>query len=647
MRDFGKGRKVETERDFEEFLGWLTNYGVAEERKDLYEKKAKKKYSPETLSEMKSRMGAEKYLTEAKAEVIGEISKDFVQGLLEKANECAREIESEESTDKAARLLRDEISRAKKLLARFQSACAKEIFSIQMIGAGLTEKASNKMLDILSEKWAKEPMNALAEAMRASAEQTVEEGSSCFKRYLESGERRAQMTTKNESGGGSMSKSEREGLGKFAPLLDFMENSLLPAEKAEMMAKMMGYVRSGWAAVDMAGIETKEEMRRHSPWTDHDAVEGWRGVLKRIEEKGGRLDDAERSEALNAFARRMAEISFDVKVSKPNEKKKSAKASEIESFEKQEGRVKGWEDLIEKAATKMVDVVLVGPKSKEQDKRKVVAACATSMVSMLRQGTQPARYFYALSKELKSGSNDPFEVLKGSELDFYMLAPCLVNFQEDVRNGKAAGKALMSRIENGLNVKGSEWMAERDKAKNAINVVPMMRTMCSTEGFETPAEVFKSSLALAGASSERWNAARERVSREPKENQNEASLRELAKMESEVLDLLLLSGSKLVLRPDETALDKEGIEKYVARSVLSAVERTTNWVDDFTREGRDLSPETKEALAEMGMKLNAFQEELLSYAGDSKGRQLLIWQSMAKELTDLASTKTAAAGKKM
>lgn len=472
-------RSVESREDFEEFLDWLEHSGKKEERKAAYLAFAEREGMD--LGKLLAERGDEEFLVEAKAGLINRAAGKYVESMLSRSNKVAKIGMHEESSPETVDLCEKEVSEAKSQLSGFFAACAREIFSAQMRAARMSEAAVEGLVKALDQSWALDPLKAIVAGARRAEESQGEELASAFASYLASPATRATML-RTESVEPDAKDLER--LGEFAPLLRFMGERLQKQERAEMLAKMLAYVDSGWASKDLVEGESQAAMAKSSPWSAHEGLEEWRAVARELKE-GRRV---EKDRVLNAFAGRLGDVMAKVKVDK------GAKgAPTVASASMLGNSAKSWAEVMELAGSKEIDVCVISPGG-----AKVTLVSATSDPKMLWQGTQSERYLTAVESAFakEPWSLGGIDLPRKPEVEMVVFSPCLAQTRLNSK-GRQAGENFFSALRSKPSPEAEARMAE------LVNAMPMIET--ASEAFAKRGSIGNVRQVLGGGSAKVWD----------------------------------------------------------------------------------------------------------------------------------------------
>lgn len=489
---FGQGRVVASPEDFEEFLNWLDHSGRQQERRAAYLNYAERRSMP--LDSLKERFGERKYLEQAKAGVIAECSGEFIHGVLAGANHLAEMGLSNELDLDAQERCMSEVSKARQQLSEFYAICAKEIFSSQMRSANMSDEAIDALIRTFdATAWGVDPLTAIIHGAQEAQSGAGKDLAAAFKSFVEHPSRRARLLSPKDDFF-AMTPAEESRLGEFAPLIQYINEALQPQERAEMMARMMSYVDSGWAERDLIGGGTIEEIAEESPWSSHAALAEWRSVAWAIKERQA----VDPSRFLGAFARRFGEIALSVKV----EAGASKDDQHVKSAELLGASAKTWGQLAKIAKPRAVDVCVVSPGAS-----RMLLTCATSDAAMMRQGDQLGRYLGAIAGHFQkqAAGNAPasigiVDLPRIPDVSMAMFAPCLAQTSSATPYTQAGGDIFKSLAHQ-------PTMSVEARMVDLANAVPFMHLMSVC--FHKRPLIELVSLRLAGAEPLVWEGIQE------------------------------------------------------------------------------------------------------------------------------------------
>lgn len=251
-------------------------------------------------------------------------------------------------------------------------------------------------------------------------------------------------------------------LGEFAPILRFVSEVGSPSVKAEMTAKAELYIRSGWAARDMAG--------------GSGAAERLREVVTEAA-KGGNP-----AGAVGALQARFSELFSDIRVTTVRG------ASNEPSYRASSGS----SDTGGTAGSGRVDAVI----HDAEDPSLIHVAMVTADPSTFIEGNQILRHRAAVVASMEAGE---LGAAKRAHFSFY--APCL--FYDSAELGRI-GSRVSSQIEGGLS----------PSERAALNLVPFLSVTARFSpdygGFSV-GDMSDIELRLIGAGSGLWNENASRI----------------------------------------------------------------------------------------------------------------------------------------
>jgi hypothetical protein len=534
---FGQGRVVKNKADFDQFLDWLEHSGKAEARKTSYLEFALR--DGQALEDLLEEKGPDRYLELAKAGVILEASGDYVADLLKNANQNSRAGLGCED-DSELNGYRREVSSAKAQLASFYATCAREIFKAQMHAASMSSEAVDALIENFEDGWALDPLQAILQGARDAQAGEGKRLSDAFRAFVEHPSRRAALLSPGDEPS-LMSRAELDRLGEFAPLIQFLNESLAPSERAEMMARMMAYVDSGWAQTDLVEGVSREELVKDSPWTSHKGLDEWRSVVADLKENAS----VDKARLLNAFARRFSEVSLTAVVEGGRVDDPVVKSAQLLS-----DTVGSFHELTRLAPSKTVDVCVIS-----RGARHMHLYSATSDAKMMTQGTQWERYLTAFENEIAR------DVLTGGcrigdislpckpEVSMTSIAPCLVQRGFDTQY-KQAGETIFKE----MTVKPSAQSESR--MVDLLNAIPLFETIL--ESFESRGSIQKLKSRLVGAGSPVWDGIQ--ASLVNSENPFSDALHAMAESGAELMDLFERHGYS-------AQVEIQGFGKTIAKRV--------------------------------------------------------------------------------
>lgn len=310
-------------------------------------------------------------------------------------------------------------------------------------GAGEFVEQVSKALRVLGkEKFAAAARKAIglskpeAERLRSGLEELAGFGSKLAEALREEQASGRAIKALRESPEGRRAVTGRSALssedGHFAPLLDYLAATSLPSVKAELMAKMELYVRSGWAAHDCLGPEPKAGS----------AAASVRAFCK----------DPARAEAEpELFAKigeRFEELFIPIRISTVR-----VGAEEKAVAERVPKRAGG--SGLATAGSGMVDAAIAD----RRDPSLLHAAVATADPSTFIENSEAYRHGRALSEAKAS--------LGFSKLRLSYFVPSLLYGAEQADPGKEVSKPLLGAIDGGLDA--------RERA--ALNALPFLSSI--------------------------------------------------------------------------------------------------------------------------------------------------------------------------
>lgn len=515
---FGAQRTVKTASDFDEFIQWLEQPGKMNERKAAYLSYAKERGMP--IDSLLARKGEARYLEEAKAGVIARASGAYVSKLLSKANQFSQVGLDEESTAETVDHCLREVSKAKLQLSEFYAACAREIFRSQLRAASMNEAATDALIESLdARQWARDPLGAIIQGARQAQEGAGRQLSDAFREFLEHPERRGLLLA--SSSAVNLADSDISPLGAFAPLIRFMNAELDPKHRAEMMARMLAYVESGWAEKDLIGGESREEIERESPWCDHAALLPWRELAGRVK----REEPVAVAELLDAFALRFCEIGAEAVVGKAQVK--GAELPVLKSAVLLKSKISNWEELAQVAPPKVVDVCVIAPGG-----RSLHLTCATADPAMLKQGNQSERYLSAIERAVATAGPQGFhlgsvKLPAAPAIIMTIFSPCLAQ-ESAATTRRQAGEAIFEQFPGRLEP------ATEERIVDGVNALPMMAV--AARSFGSRGSIARVRQQLVGASSHLWERIHEESSRSARPR--EAALSGISRVGSDLVEVL-------------------------------------------------------------------------------------------------------------
>lgn len=285
--------------------------------------------------------------------------------------------------------------------------------------------------------------------------------------------------------------------GYFAPLLDYLSTASLPSVKAELMAKMDLYVRSGWAAHDCLGPEPKAG----------GAAAAVRAFCK---------DPSKAAADPAVFARigeRFDELFVPIRIS-------TVREGGVEKAVAEKVPRKASGPTPSAAGSGMVDAAIPD----RRDPSLLHAAIATADASTFIENSEAYRHGRALADSLES--------LGHSKLRLSYFVPSLFYGAEQADPAKEISKPVLGALDGGL------APSERE-ALNAIPFLSSIKRIGFSNGYYDLSDLAEFRLELIGSGAEGLNRKMAAVrSMERGEAREEAFLSAVALVASEAVGAL-------------------------------------------------------------------------------------------------------------
>lgn len=449
--ELDKKSVVANAKEFAGFLGWLTQDSQKELRGKAY-----------ALID-----GKEPTLV-AKAMLIDSVAGHYVNQTLVGANRAAAVALSPEAGDYERQSAETIAGRMRGEIKGLKDAIQSEIFEGQLRKSAMTDEAINRLVgafdgqNLLAKNVAAALAKTLAEESKASQFQLAD----TVRRYLEAKDRRADVKRLSGSTG---SEFDLEKLGLFAPLVRYIETIEQPKARAEMLAHLEDYVRSGWFHKDMVEKATHPGSDLGS-WhgAAHEAVLPLREAFSKLE-KGQKVADHEIG---SLFERRVAELAVGIKTAKRNAK--GALHGEDAPWVVTEAFKRDPLSLFSSTAgSAEIDSFWISP-----DNNQYFITCATSSSTLDMQTDQMSRYLEAIKLCVQSGKLGSFSIPHAPiGIDCRTLALCAGHAAGAKKGpGRQAGFDMAQCFEQGSPAQEAKTMAH-------LNALPGIALLAAESRF--------------------------------------------------------------------------------------------------------------------------------------------------------------------
>ena len=367
---------VTDSKEFLAFLDWLTLDSQKELRGRAY-----------TLIDGKAPT------TVAKAMLIDAVAGSYISQLLLKTNRAtavALSIDAGLDEKNQAAILAGQMSAELKGL---KDAIQIEIFEGQLRKSSMTDEAINRLVSAFDGQnlLAKDVATALAQTLAEEKKATQIQLTNSVRQFLERKDRRADVKRVGTSHDVEYDVAK---LGFFAPLVRYIETVQQPKARAEMLAHLEDYVRSGWFHADMVEKSTHPGCGLGGWYgATHHTVDALRETFFKLE-SGQKVADHEIG---LLFEKRVAELTIGIKTAKS--KKKSAiygaDTPWVVSDVFKRDKINLFSSI---AGSAEIDSFWISP-----DNNQYFLTCATSSSTLSMQSDQMARYLEAIKISIENG----------------------------------------------------------------------------------------------------------------------------------------------------------------------------------------------------------------------------------------------------
>lgn len=464
-----KDKIVTNSQEFAGFLDWLTRNAQKDLRAKAY----------------RVIDGTEPSLV-AKAALIDQVAGGYIKKIMVTANRGAAMALSDEASREDASYANEVVGVASGELKALKRAIQSEIFQSQMMGVGLPADGVDRLVAAFDGQNAlmKDVALVLSNEIAHNKKITEKLLESSIRDYLEATARRADVKRKMPE----IDKTVEEVLGIFAPLIRYMENDLLPKCRAEMLAHLEDYVRSGWFFQDIVEKSTHPGCKMGAWWgATHNSVEDLRTAFTKLEQ-GEKVED----QAIGSlFIQRVAELSLCVKTRAM--RKEGAKYGEQADWEVEEVKKLSTSKLFTTTAgSAEIDSFWISP-----DSQRYFITCATSTSTLEEQDDQMARYRQAIEKARSDGVLGHLKIPNPAmSIDSRTLALCSAQSRIAKGPGRQAGESILNCFKKGT-------AAQERQLVNYLNSFPFVGMLVNSDRIN-PEDFPKYHIDLFGASENMW-----------------------------------------------------------------------------------------------------------------------------------------------
>lgn len=463
-------KEILSDEDFEGFLMWLSNPRERALREKAY----------------KALGGAAS--PESKADLIWRASGRYLRHMLDQSNQHANFALSLDATPEEQTACESIVSRRRSLLKSFHSIVAGEIFSAQMRQCRMSDKAIAEMASSFAEQddLGASALKILAAGAEKASEVAEADAIRALRSWIEDPQRRAEIKKASDR---ALTQADRDALGEFAPLIEFIQTRVDPNIRAEMLARIEDYAVSGWLGADLIRNGDSSAL---APWApSHDGQARWRAMFDRVRSNPASVSSRE---FLDSFAERFCEIAVSVSIDSGSKAKR--KGSEEEGCTVKSAHAMTPSEFFARAGSGMPDCLMISPGGSRAH-----ITCASSDESLARQGNQMARYREAVERALDTGylGDIPFPSGKPS-IHCRTISVCLAQAR-GAKAGRQVGESFFSLFQNPK----SPACSALAPAANALPFIALFETDIHRFSLE---ELPKYRFDLVGAKESVWEPIR-------------------------------------------------------------------------------------------------------------------------------------------
>jgi hypothetical protein len=386
------GSAVDTPEDFTDFCTFMLDQSepAKASRKLAYERLA-----PDGVAS-----------PEAKIEFVRTQALGYLKASLRKGNaSCAHAISSDaDDMDEAQTEL--VVAELNGQFSALVSAVGQDVFQGLLLASNMTDAARHAVARAI---WAGRDFAKEMVQVALSAE--FGRGAAALEHWRSTPQARKSLTGPLSSAKAADRVALDPKYGVYQPLIKYLNEHLLPSQRAEFFARFEDYARSGWLDNDLRlGAATAE-----SPLASTPAAHEWRALAARVL----RGENVPSSEVSDALYPRMAELSLQIAVRGPRGKSTTWTALD---------RPMKPEDIDAVAPSGTVDSFTVDPSGG------ALVTFASSDERLSRQNDQWPAHMVAVDAHA--------EAMGVSRVTYRVLAPCLVADDGPKQGAAKAGAAL-------------------------------------------------------------------------------------------------------------------------------------------------------------------------------------------------------------